>query len=160
MYQSGYLAMVRAVETYSPERGMKFIGWLAMYLKTAFNEALGVRRRDPIHGAVSLDLPLGEGVGDTPGDLIPDPDGQSLFLKDEERVWMEHHTALKVALDTLPEPQRDILYQRFWGNRALTTSAGRSGWTPQGNGKPFTAGIEKREPPCVGSSRSAYVALV
>lgn len=84
LYRSAYLAVVRAVETYSPERGMKFIGWLATHLKTAFNEALGVRRRDPIRRAVSLDLPLGEGGGNTLGDLIPAPDGQSLLQEAEK----------------------------------------------------------------------------
>ena len=47
LYQTGYLAMVAAVETYSPERGA-FSTWFMFHLKTAFSEATGYRERGRI----------------------------------------------------------------------------------------------------------------
>ena len=41
LYQSGYLALVDAVKSYDAGRGMSFIGWLALALRTAFAEAAG-----------------------------------------------------------------------------------------------------------------------
>ena len=41
LYQSGYLAMVAAVNTYDPAAGGAFSTWLMYHLKTAFAEATG-----------------------------------------------------------------------------------------------------------------------
>ena len=61
LYQTGYLAMVAAVETYSPERGA-FSTWFMFHLKTAFAEATGYRtkngRCEPLNTAASLDRPV------------------------------------------------------------------------------------------------------
>lgn len=39
LYDSGYIALVAAAESFDPEAGGSFIGWLALHLKTAFAEA-------------------------------------------------------------------------------------------------------------------------
>ena len=63
LYNSGYLALIAAADTYNPTAGCSFIGWLSMSLKTAFAEAGGYRSRkqalDPLHRASSLNAPLG-----------------------------------------------------------------------------------------------------
>ena len=64
LIQDGFLAFLRAAETYQGGGRMTFLGWLDLNLKNAFNEALGVRRvrdyREPIRWAVSLSQPLGD----------------------------------------------------------------------------------------------------
>ena len=74
LIQDGFLAFLRAAETYQGGGRMTFLGWLDLHLKTAFNEALGVRRmrdyREPIRWAVSLSQPLGDADSDTIGDLL------------------------------------------------------------------------------------------
>lgn len=45
LYQSGYIALVAAVDSYDPATGRSFIGWLSLALKTAFAEAGGYRSR-------------------------------------------------------------------------------------------------------------------
>lgn len=43
LYQSGYLAMVAAVNTFDPAAGSAFSTWLMYHLKNAFAEATGYR---------------------------------------------------------------------------------------------------------------------
>lgn len=54
LIQEGFIAVLRAAETYQRGGRMTFLGWLDLHLKTAFNEALGVRRmrdyREPLMG--------------------------------------------------------------------------------------------------------------
>lgn len=54
LIQDGFLAFLRAAETYQGGGRMTFLGWLDLHLKNAFNEALGVRRvrdyREPTVG--------------------------------------------------------------------------------------------------------------
>ena len=60
LIQDGFLAFLRAAETYQGGGRMTFLGWLDLHLKNAFNEALGVRRvrdyREPIRWAVNESL--------------------------------------------------------------------------------------------------------
>lgn len=55
LYQSGYLALVAAADSFNPAAGRSFISWLALALKTAFAEAGNYRSskqaRDPLHRA-------------------------------------------------------------------------------------------------------------
>ena len=57
LYQTGYLAMVAAVETYSPERGA-FSTWFMFHLKTAFSatarKTAGVSRWIPLRALTGL----------------------------------------------------------------------------------------------------------
>lgn len=132
LYQSGYLAMVAAAESYSPTRGMSFIGWMVPHLKTAFRKATGTwsgrQERDPIHRATSLDRPLGTESEDTLGDLIAAPDSLQGFEEAEERIWREElHTALARALNSLPEGQGDTLRRRYFLGQTLEAIATTEG---------------------------------
>ena len=62
LYNSGYIALVAAADSYKPEADMQFIGWFAFYLKTAFAEAGGWRGRkqNPLNNSTSMDKPVGE----------------------------------------------------------------------------------------------------
>ena len=119
LYQSGYLALVAAVETYDPERGMSFIGWLALALKSAFAEAGGFRserqKHDPLHRAGSLDAPMGEDEdGDTLADTIPAADPEPGDLAVESLYLQQLHDALDRALQGLPPRQASILRRRYY----------------------------------------------
>lgn len=136
LYQSGFLAMVAAVESYNPTEGY-FISWLALHLKTAFNEANGYRsnrqRRDPIHTASSLDTPVGDDEdGATLGDLQSDPDSAKDFETAEDRIWQEQlHTALETALGTLPADQAATLRDKFYHGMTLSALAEREHTTTE-----------------------------
>ena len=104
LYQSGYIALVAAADTYDPDAGRAFIGWLSLALKTAFAEAGGYRShkqvRDPLHHAGSLDVPTSEDSDTAIGDLVADLNAAQDFRDVEDRLYLEQlHNALEKALD-------------------------------------------------------------
>ena len=118
LYQSGYLAMVAAVNTYNPESG-SFSGWFMLHLKTAFAEATGTRSqkqaKDPIHSALSLEYPLSD---DSDADLllevIPDPSGEISLQNVDEQIYQQQlHNALTAALENLQDNERDIIQKKY-----------------------------------------------
>ena len=133
LYQSGYIALVCAADTYDPAAGRSFIGWLALALKTAFAEAGGYRgqrqARDPLHRAGSMDTPMGddEDCG-TLGDLIADPSAAQAFQDAEDQLYMEHlRSVLENVLGKIPVQQADILRRRFYQNQGLKEIAAAEG---------------------------------
>ena len=118
LYQSGYLAMVAAVNTYDPDSG-NFAGWFMLHLRTAFAEATGIRSKkqakDPIHSALSLEYPLSD---DSDANLllevIPDPTSEIPLQRVEEQIYQQQlRNALEMALDKLPDKQRDTLRKKY-----------------------------------------------
>lgn len=118
LYQSGYLAMVAAVDTYDPEGG-SFAGWFGLYLKKAFAEATGTRSKrqakDPIHSALSLDYPLtDDSDADELQEIVPDPLSEIPMQITEEKIYQQQlHNALETALDKLPLKQGDIIRRKY-----------------------------------------------
>lgn len=130
LYQSGYLALVAAVDSYSLEKG-KFSAWFMFYLKTAFSEVTGYRtqagRNDPLNTAVSLDMPLSDD-GALFGDLIPDKQAAATLAAVEERAFQEQLKAtLEDVLSDVPEQHRDVLRLRYWDNMTLEAAGERQG---------------------------------
>ena len=126
LYQTGYLAMVKAAETYSPAAGSAFSTWFMYHLKTAFAEATGYRtqkgRKDPLNNSLSLDTPLTDDAdSDDLMDVVADPAGLQWQESLEESMWRkELQEAMETALSTLPEQYREILRLRYWENMTLT----------------------------------------
>lgn len=91
LYNTGFLAVHAAAQTYDPARGMSFIGWLELALRTAFAEAGGYRSRkqgkDPLHRAGSLDAPISEDDDTTLGELQADPSAAASLEAAERRIW-------------------------------------------------------------------------
>lgn len=132
LYNAGYLALVAAADTYDPNAGRAFIGWLALSLKTAFAEAGGYRSRkqarDPLHRAGSMDAPVGDENDTAIGELIADPGAAQDFQNAEDRLYLEQlHDALEKALDELPARQGDTLRRRFYQARSLEEIAAAEG---------------------------------
>ena len=132
LIQSGFLALAAAVESFNPLAGQSFIGWLALHLKTAFSMAGGYHNRkqkqDPLHGAASLDLPIGEDGGGTLGDLQEDPSGMEGLAAVEDRIFNEQlHKALDKALASLTEEQEETIRARYYQGRTLRDIAAEHG---------------------------------
>ncbi len=119
--QSGFLALLEAVEDFKPEGEYKFLSYLGNHLKKAFAEAGGYRslKRDPLDNCTSLDTPLGDDPdSDTLLDLQADPADN--FEDVEHQVWLQQlHEALERAMNDLPERQRDTLHRRYWKGETL-----------------------------------------
>ncbi len=125
LYQSGYLAMVAAVNSYDPAAGGVFSTWLMYHLKTAFAEATGYRtqkgRQEPLNNYLSLDTPLTDDAdSDDLMDVVADPAGLQWRESLEDAIWYkELQEVVEAALATVPEKYRDILRLRYWEDMTL-----------------------------------------
>ena len=130
LYQSGYLALVDAVKSYDAGRGMSFIGWLALALRTAFAEAAGRRSRrqslDPLHQAVSADAPAYQDeAGPTVAELVPDESASLAFLAVE---WEDCRGVIEAALDSLPGGQGELLRSYYLRQEGIDAAAAAAGY--------------------------------
>lgn len=122
LYQSGYLALVEAVESFQEDKQVPFITWFAYYLKTAFAVATGYRsekdKASPLRFAKSLDAPLVEDADMSLEDTVQDP--RDPFEEAEQAIWLEQLRAeLHKALSTLPSKEQAILERRYWKEASL-----------------------------------------
>lgn len=130
LYQSGYIALVAAVDSYDPKA--QFITWFGYHLKTAFAEAGGCRSgkqaRDPLHHAGSLDALLDDDGDEALEDCIPDPSAAQAFQDTEDRVYFEQlHDVLENEISKLPEHQGDTLRRRYFQSQGIKEIAAAEG---------------------------------
>ena len=130
--QSGYLAMVAAVNTYTPGAG-SFTGLFMLHLRTAFAEAMGLRSqkqaKDPIHSAFSMDYSLtDDSDADLLHEVIPDPNGEQAFE----------------SLDAL---QQEVLQRRYYQNQTLTETAKQMEISPEAVRKNERKGLQRLRGP-------------
>ena len=82
LVQSGYFAILRAIQYYEPEKGFKFLTFLDKTLLNSFREATGLRtsKRDALNFSTSLDEPVSEDGSSTLLDLLGDltPEAESV----------------------------------------------------------------------------------
>ena len=132
LIQSGFIAMVEAVESFDPGAGYKFSTWMKCPLQTAFAKAGGYltekQKMDPLHRCDSLDRPVGEDDGDTLGDLQAAPDDDMEAA--EHRIWLEQ---LRVAMDKavydLPGEWPELIDRHYYLGETLQQTADAMGWT-------------------------------
>lgn len=135
LIQEGFIAMLEAAETYQPDRGMSFLGWLDLHLKTAFNNALGLRRQrdlyDPIHQRESLSRTIqADGDGGTLAELAGD--GGEAIDRAEREIWREQlRAALERSAAELSPPERRILSGRYCLGLTLQQIAAAEGVSHQ-----------------------------
>lgn len=134
MYNTGFLAMVSAIDTYNPESGA-FTTWLMFYLKKAFAEITGIRtqksRNDPLRNAVSLSSPIGDDEDSSELiDFVPDPNGKEAMESVEERIWYEQmREAVAAALEEIPEEQSRVIRHRYLEGKTLAETGEDMGLT-------------------------------
>lgn len=132
LYQSGYIALVAAVDSYDPAADCPFIPWLAFHLKTAFAEAAGYRtsKQDMLNKTRSLDAPIQEGGidSDTAGTILSDPSATHDFQDAENRIWVEQlRVVLDKALAELPADQAELLHRRYYMGQTKKQTAAAIG---------------------------------
>lgn len=134
LIQESFIAMLQALETYQGGGRMSFLGWWEMYLKTAYNKALGVQWEkalyDPIHQCISLSAPLGAEDGGTLADVIPDRD--DTIEAAEAALWREElREALDAALADIPKEWRMLTEGRYIHGKKLQELAAEAGISHQ-----------------------------
>lgn len=123
LYQTGFLALIDAIDSFDSQAGKSFIGWLALHLKTAFAEAGGYRSKrqakDPLHTAESIYAPLGNNVeGLMLADVIQDSQATQEMDAVEDRIWSEQlHETLTAALGHLSKAERDVVEAKYYTGR-------------------------------------------
>ena len=134
LYQSGYIALVAAANSYKPGAGCSFKTWLALYLKRFFMEtgSLHTKRRtlDPLHRAESIDTPIkvGDGADTTLKNLIADPHAAQSLQDAEDRIWREQlRTALDAALEELPDNLAETLRLCYYAGQTPGQAAAALG---------------------------------
>lgn len=133
LIQSGFLALLDALDTFDPTSGGSFLSWFGFYLKTAFQEAMGLRterrRREPLDNCASLETPLtDEPEGLTLGDTLADPAAEAAFADMADRDRQERlHRALEVALELLTEEQRAAVVGRYCRGQKVDRRACEAG---------------------------------
>ena len=134
LVNSGFLAMVAAVESYQLENGA-FSTWFMYHLKTAFAETTGYRtrrsRNDPIQCAVSLSTPLSDdGEAGELIDIIPDPGGVAALEGVEEQEYRRQLChAMDEVLSKLPEDLRNVTVRRYLEGLTQEQTAAKMGST-------------------------------
>lgn len=118
LYNSGYIALVEAVNTYNPSEDRKFISWFALYLKTAFADTTGWRtnktRNDPLNGNYnSFDAPITGNDKLCIGDMLADSQN-NIDTADDNMQTEQLHNVLEGMLDTLTEDQACILRSHYY----------------------------------------------
>lgn len=128
--QSGYFALLNAVQRFEPARG-GFISVLAMTLKTAFADACGMRtqqRQDPLtKSPLRLDSPIpGDDDDITFGDTIPDPN--NCYEDVEEKLYQEYVSkTCHKAVDSLSNRQKEFIELHFFNNMTQKDIAAQQG---------------------------------
>ncbi len=113
LVQSGYFALVKAIEQYDPKAGASFSTYLLLHLRNEFQACScgrsKRRRNDPLNHADSLDVPIGDdGDGEILLNMVPDT--RDFFRAAEERIFnAELRSALDAALDHLPGKEAQAL---------------------------------------------------
>ena len=112
--QAGFIAMLRAVDSYDPSRGTKFSTYLFHRLRAELSAATGYNSKrswfDPLQSAVSLDAPLEDSEDATFADFIPDPAAAA------EMDSMEVRIGVAAILAELPEDQQRAVRCKYWGD--------------------------------------------
>ena len=126
LVQSGYIAMVAAVDSYEPGTA-KFITWLAYYLKTAFAEATNRRtekqRKNPLHYAASLYAPVND-AQDEPVLLLDTMSAPDAFEDVERKIFAEQLRAeLEAVLSAIPAKNANVLRLHFFEDMDLSEIA-------------------------------------
>jgi RNA polymerase sigma factor, sigma-70 family len=115
LIQHAYIVMYNAVQRYKADT-YKFITYYSKALTHGYLRLISYNRKTALNNCVSADKSLDEeSDGDTLIDIIPDPDGEAdidnVIECEYKRVL---HRDIRTVLDTLPDPERDILHMRFW----------------------------------------------
>lgn len=131
LIQSAFPALVQAVDSFSPEKGL-FVTWFNYHMKTAFAEELGCRSPAQLkrleNNTISLDTELPDGDGATLCDLIEDPSALQAFEDCEDRLYREEiRPVVHAAVDALPDRQRDVVRLRYLEDKTLKETGSQIG---------------------------------
>lgn len=116
LIQSGFFALLQAVEDYDQEREYKLLTYLGYHLKTEFASCIGYRTRAglPMIKPVSLDTPLDDNDPGSETLLDQQADPADRIKDVEHQIWIEQlQSVLMQAMGRLPSIERQVLICRY-----------------------------------------------
>jgi RNA polymerase sporulation-specific sigma factor len=129
LIQSAYFALLKAVEAYTADRGYKFVTYLNYHCRNEFAAVIGIRtsKREP--RILSLDAPTGKDTEDiTLADSLPNEQAAEEMDRVIDNVYNDQlHNALDMALQTLPDKKKQVIYMRYYEGLTLKESADKLG---------------------------------
>ena len=126
LYQSGYFAMLQAVEYFDSDSGYSFNTYFNICHKAAMAEASGFRtakqKKDLTRFAKSLDAPISDDDETTLGEVTADSRDP---IKDlENAMYIEAAgKAIRSLLDLLTEHEREVVERHFFAGERYTEIA-------------------------------------
>ena len=123
LYQSGYFAMLKAIEYFDPDGEYKFTTYFTNCLKTAMAKASGFwtlkQKKDPTRFAKSLDAPISDDDETTLGDITADSRDPIKDLENE--MYNEAaRQAIGSLLGLLSENEREVIERHFFAGERYT----------------------------------------
>lgn len=130
LLQESYFALLQAVDVYDPATGFTFSSFLKYPIKSAINQAIGLRtekeRRAPLSSALSLDAPLSEEDDETYLRYCADPEDQ--FGEVNERLFREKlREDLERSLEELPHLEAEVIRAVYFDGQTLEQAGARVG---------------------------------
>ena len=159
LQQSAFLALVRAVQDFTPERG-SFIGIYDFALRNEFIRAIyggrGERiRNDPLHTAASLDEPAGDDEDSNALlDFVIDEYAAAAFEAPERE---ELSQAIKTALNALDDAERRVINLRFWHRLTQSEAAQRLNLSDKELRRIEAQALRKLRHPSISKSLKAFL---
>ena len=120
LIQSSYPAFIEAIAYYDPdnEKGGSFLKALSFFLSRAFATALC--GNSVLNQALSLDSEIASGTTNEESDstlleIVEDENASSAFdVVENELIQERMRSILYPLLDSLPIPEQEVLYARYW----------------------------------------------
>ncbi|ABR46942.1 RNA polymerase, sigma-24 subunit, ECF subfamily [Alkaliphilus metalliredigens QYMF] len=122
--QDGRMKILEAIETFDLEKGVPFLGYVALAVQHFYQNR---RRKQRIH--LSLDSPIGNGVEEENGtwiDLIVD---ESVEIE-EDLIRKETHQWIHENMSCLSQGQQQVVRDFYFNKHSLKTIAAKRGVHP------------------------------
>lgn len=128
LHQDCFFILLKMIEAYNPNKPIKFISYANLHLSNYFQrDVLHYDRetkkvKSVLNISSSIDKPIGSGEDEelTVGSLIKDDTAELAFENVEKDIYRtELHNALERGIQTLSEPQRIVIRERFYNSSTL-----------------------------------------
>lgn len=126
LIQESFIIMCDAVRLYKPDTFM-FSTYYGSSLKHGFLKL--IRKSKSVD---SLDKPINDDGTGTLADIMPDPLAEADIDDVIQNLYQrELARDIRIVLDTLPELERNVIYERFWNNATFNTIADKYNLSPE-----------------------------
>lgn len=121
LIQSGFIALVKAVKDYKPDKEYLLSTYLTLHLKNICNELVGCRtsKRDVLEICTSLNVPIGDENDTELMDTVAD--NTNPYEELEKRTFQSQLShALQQSLDTLPDNLKAVINAKYFDKLTYT----------------------------------------